>query len=587
MRATRISWILFAGLICLAPLTLPTSLVTIIAYTGIYALVAIGLVILTGIGGMTSFGQAAFVGVGAYATAYCSGIVGLSPWLGLVLGAALACVIAFVLGLITLRLAGHYLPLSTIAWGLSLYFLLGNLNFLGGHSGLGNLPVITIFSFPLNTVQRMLYLIWLCVFAALLLVGNLLSSRQGRAIRCLKGGRLMGESMGVDIPRTKAIVFMIAALLAAVAGWLYAHLQLFVSPIPFGLDNGIEYLFMAVVGGAGYLWGGVLGAGLITFLREGLVDFAPNLFGQSGGYDVILLAVATLVILRLAPEGLWPRLVARFVRKKEVFASLHGKALVRRPMPKPGAVLLEVHGAGKQFGGLTALEDVSLRVHAGEIVALLGPNGAGKSTMFNLISGVLEPSHGEIRFLGRNVSDMAPHEIARLGMSRTFQHVKLLPQLSALENVAIGSHLRGRAGVLRTALHSERQEESQLLSEAMRQLERVGMQSHAFMAAGTLPLGEQRILEIARALAADPCLLLLDEPAAGLRFKEKEALGELLRRLRDEGLGVLLVEHDMDFVMKLVDRAVVMDFGRNIAEGLPHEIQNDPLVLEAYLGSVE
>ena len=577
--------LVFGAALLLAPVAAPPFWVTLLNYIGLYSIVALGLVLLTGVAGQTSFGQAAFVGLGAYTTAYLSlNYPALSPWLNLPIGIALTSAVALFLGFITLRMKGHYLPLATIAWGISLYYIFGNLEFLGGHTGLAGIPSLSFFGIELRSERHFYYLIWAIALASLWATRNLLDSRPGRAVRALKGGLEMAEAFGVDAGRLKIVIFVYAAVLACISGWLYAHLQRFVNPTPFGPIQGIEYLFMAVVGGAGSVWGAVVGATLITLLKQVLQDWLPRLLGRAGNFEVVVFGILMILLLQRTRDGVWPWLARAFPQKKP--SPVAKTALLPKWTRGNEGPMLVVDRARKQFGGLVAVNDLSFEICRGEILGLIGPNGAGKTTMFNLISGALSLSAGTIAFEGHSTGNRQPFQIARLGICRTFQHVKLIPTMSVLDNVALGAYLRGSTGVPRAALRLDRREEAMTLAEAATQIERVGLIEHLHTAVGSLSLGKQRIVEIARALAADPCLLLLDEPAAGLRYLEKQELAALLRSLRQEGMTILLVEHDMDFVMGLTDRLVVMDFGEMLAQGLPGEIQKNPVVLEAYLGGV-
>ncbi len=586
MSLRRYVLIAFVVLLALLPqLPVPEFWITQANYIGLYTLVVIGLVLLTGVAGLTSFGQAAFVGIGAYTAAYLTVTYAVSPWITVWIGLVFTFLGALVLGWITLRMSGHYLPLATIAWGLSLYYLLGNIDALGKYDGLLGIPAITFFGIALNTGRSFFYLLWALVVLAAIAVTHLLDSRTGRALRAVKGGSTMAEAMGVNTFRIKVTAFVIAALLASISGWLFAHFQRTVNPSPFGLKMGIEYLFMAVLGGVGHVWGALAGAGVVKILEDQLQVWLPRLLGGSGNYEIIVFGVLLVLVLQYARDGIWAFIEARLPRVNRKVDWADAPALEMRPKPPHGEVVLDVAKARKQFGGLVAVNDVSFQVRAGEILGLIGPNGAGKSTTFNLVTGVLPATSGHVTLRGERIDGLPSRTIAKRGVSRTFQHVKMIAGMTVLENVALGAHLRGGAGVARAMARLDRTEERALFKEAEAQLRRIGMADRMHELAGNLALGPQRLMEIARALCADPTLLLLDEPAAGLRLKEKQGLADVLRQLRGEGLSILLVEHDMDLVMGLVDRVVVMEFGTKLIEGTPEEVQASPAVRAAYLGT--
>jgi branched-chain amino acid transport system permease protein len=572
--------------IAVAPLIFGTFTITLMNYIGIYAFAALGLVLLTGLGGLTSFGQAAFVGIGAYATAWYTAVQGGSPWVGLLLALVLTGLVALILGATTLRLSGHFLPLSTIAWGVAIYFVFGNLDALNRYSGLSGIPPISIGPISLGGTVAVYFFIWILLGAVMLLCHNLLDSRQGRAIRSLRGGIAMVESLAIDSFRMRLAIFVLAGLLAGISGWLYAHVQRFVNPMPFDIRPGIELLFMTLVGGVGHIAGAVVGSAIVVLLKNVLQDVLPAVTRYSAQLEVVFFGVLFIVLLQKARGGVVP-MILRFLPRPEPVVPAQAAPLAARARPAvTGQRVLLIEHATKRFGALAAVNDVSFEVRPGEVLGLIGPNGAGKTTLLNLVTGTAKPTTGRIVFLGDDVTTLPPRHISAKGMARTFQHVKLRPNMTLLDNVLLGTYPRTRSGFIAGALRLDRTEERSARFEALQQLRRVGLGEKFGDLAGNLPLGQQRLLEVARALAANPVVVILDEPAAGLRQLEKKTLSDLLRGLRRDGMTIVLVEHDMDFVMNLVDRIVVMDFGAKLAEGLPAEIRADARVQEAYLGGV-
>jgi branched-chain amino acid transport system permease protein len=355
--------------------------------------------------------------------------------------------------------------------------------------------------------------------------------------------------------------------------------------VPFEISAGIQFLLMAVLGGAGSVWGALIGAFVMTVMGSVLQDVLPLFTTHAANMELVFYGILFIAILQYAPTGISAPL-SRFLLVPAARRTGTATLLARRTLPKAGTPLLQVDDLSKRFGGLLALENISFEVRTGEIVGLIGPNGAGKSTTFNLISRLLRPTSGRVRFQGKDLAATPASALAALGLSRTFQHVKLRPRMTLLENVMLGAYCRTDTGFFEGALHLGRANEDSVRAEAFAQLERIGLAEQANQLAGNLALGQQRTLEIARALASDPVMIFLDEPAAGLRRLEKAALSDVLRGLKAQGMTLLLVEHDMEFVMDLVDRIVVLDFGRKLAEGLPAEIRASAAVQEAYLGGV-
>ena len=576
----RVGWGIAAAALVVPLLPfVPDFWVTLAIYVALAGLVALGLVLLTGIGGMTSFGQAAFVGIGAYATGWITTHGAWSPWLALPIALGVTALSAALIGIATVRLSAHFLPLGTLCWGISIGIVLGNAEWLGGHDGIRDIPGLAVAGLPLDDPRGFHVLTWLLTTGCIVASLRLLDSRVGRAIRSLRQGAVASRSFGVDIGRTRLTVFVFAAMLASLSGWLYAVFQHYVSAGAFGPGASIDYLLMAVAGGGASVFGAFVGSALMTVVRDALQD----VLGAIGNFEGVAFGILLVAILQGAREGLWP-VIARRLPPARPRTPARVTADEAAPIVARTGPLLEVAGVRKQFGGLVAVDDVSFEVGHGEIVALIGPNGAGKSTLFDVITGIQRPTAGDVRVSGRSVVGRTPQSIARDGVGRTFQHVKLVDDMSVLDNVALGAHLQGRAGAWAAVSGRDRREEARLLGIAAQRIAEVGLDAQMHRDAGHLSLGQMRIVEIARALCLAPRLVLLDEPAAGLRHFEKQALSRQLVELRSRGISVLIVEHDVDFVMRLADRVVVVDFGHKIAEGTPDAVRRHPAVIEAYLG---
>jgi branched-chain amino acid transport system permease protein len=599
----RLDLALLAGLAVLVvavPLVASTQLVTLGVFAGFYAIGALGLSLLMGRAGQVSLGQAGFLAVGAYTSAI---LVVRHGWNALAAAAAAVLVTALVglvVGLPLLRLRSHYLALATLGFGIIVAVVANEWELTGATSGIYGIPKPAFNGRTYDSAREFFWLVWPLLLVALWLAANLVRGRVGRALAAVSDSEVAAQTLGVDTFRLRLQVFVLSAALASVAGSMYAHWVTVVNPSAASFLLSVELLLMAVVGGLSSVWGAVLGAVFVQALGELLTIWVPRLIpGASGeyqliGFGLVLAAVMVLlpgglvgVVRRLAhagPSGSPPVNHGGGAVVPPAPAPAGGPLLARDGRPTPGTAVLRVTGVSRRFGGVRAVDGVDLEVATGEVVALIGPNGAGKSTLFDVISGVIPASAGTVAVADTLVAGR-PHRVAAARAARTFQNLEIFGSMTALENVMVGRHLRSRAGMLAAAVVlPARAEEAAVEASARGLLDLLGLAEVADAPAGALPFGRQRLVEIARALATEPDLLLLDEPMAGLSAAERAGLVRLLRRLRDGGMAILLVEHDIDAVMALADRVVVLDEGRVIAEGAPAQVRKDPAVVSAYLG---
>ncbi|MGE8685726.1 MAG: ABC transporter permease subunit [Achromobacter sp.] len=559
-------------------LLLPTYYVGLLTLAGTNALVCLGLAFLLA-AGQLSLGHAAFLGGGAYASAILARDYGVPPPLAIALAVAACAAAAYVIGRLTLRLRGHYLPLATLAWGIAAYVcLVAATDLTGGASGLSDIPPPRIFGLEVGT-RGMGAVAWIAVGLAFVAYCRIYRGRMGRAARAIKASPTMAAAFGVDVAAAKIRIFVLSAALAALAGGIYAFYMSFLSPTSFSIGVSFNLLIMVVLGGCLHPLGPLLGVLAFTAIELGAQYLIANLLGIPGQMETMLFGLILIVALLRWPNGLltWVRL-----KPPSRPAAADEEAA---PHPVSAGQRLSVDAVHKRFGGLQALKDVTLDIPPGRITGLIGPNGAGKSTLFNVMTAVLPASGGRVALDGDTLPARA-HEVVRRGVARSFQHVQLVPELTVLDNVLIGGHIQGKAGLLSAALGLDRAEERRLAREARSALELVGLAEQALRPAASLTLGSQRLVEVARALMARPGVLLLDEPAAGLRGPEKAVLVQLMRKLRDErGMAVLLVEHDMELVMGCVDYLFVLNYGALLAQGERQEVQRNPAVVAAYLGA--
>ncbi|WP_051516928.1 ATP-binding cassette domain-containing protein [Herbaspirillum sp. RV1423] len=553
----------------------------------IYYLCASGTNVLVGYAGQKSLGQAGLFAVGAYTAALASTLLLLDPWLALLAAVVVSAVFGVVLALPSLRAKGPYLAMVTLAFGIVVEKIVTEWSDLfGGAQGIYGIQGPSIQGVPFSDIQWVWLGLAMCLAVHLLLRG-FLKGKFGRTFLAVQADEIAAGSSGINVYSFKVLAFVISAVTCGIAGALVAQQNQYINSDFVGFPLSIFILLLVLFGGAGMLYGPLIGAVLLVLI-DAFLSRWPNL--QHLVYGALLLFA--LYVLPKGLAGLGGKLFSHAGRgvppspcesaTSAAWSGLFGEAVTGDDME-----LLSVHQLCKSYGGVKPAQNIDLSIRAGHIHALIGPNGAGKSTMINMISAVVQADSGNIRFLGKEVGKAAPHDVCGLGISRTFQNLRLFADLPVLDNVLIGRHSKIKSGFWSSLLNlpSAQREERRARVEALLILAWLGLSEYAQHPAGGLAYGLQRRVELARSLASHPRLLLLDEPAAGLNPLETAELGRLLVRIREAGITILMVEHHMDLVMNISNHVTVLDYGIKIAEGTPQEIQNNPVVIAAYLGA--
>ncbi|MEU1437045.1 branched-chain amino acid ABC transporter ATP-binding protein/permease [Streptomyces sp. NPDC005786] len=582
-------------LACVAAYALPYGLnsysIHVVDIAIIFALLAVGMGLVMGVAGQINLAQVAFFGVGAYTTAILTTHSGYGFWTAAILGMVTTMLVGLLVGLPALRMQSHYLGIVTLGLALGFVNWITNAKITGGADGISGIPVPPLFGIDLAD-EYMYYYLEIVVFGLALAFGTfVVRTRLGRRLRAMRDDALAAGAMGAEIPLLRMTAFLLASTYGGVAGILYAGLIRYVAPETFSLSNMFLLLAMVIIGGRRSLIGCVVGAVGLVLIREALVDFA--VYAQLGyGIVVVLMVVFAPTGIAGIPERI-REAISRRRKNEDVRAPELGPylpdAIPVDQAPSKGTdsgPALEISHVTKRFGALTALNDVSLTVEQGEIRGIVGPNGSGKTTLFNVISGLYRPSEGQVAGVGRDIGRARPYQLSLSGMARTFQNLRLFSQMTVRENILVVLDRSRTASVWQYAVWpvGVLSNEHRLQAEADRILKEYGLTAFADAHPQSLPYGIQRRIEIARAMAGRPSLLLLDEPAAGLNGEEVGQLSAIVRSIRDQGVTVVLIEHNMGLVMSLCERITVLATGTVIAEGTPAEVAATPEVIEAYLG---